>query len=49
MVEFSPKIMTSDLKKVNDVGGAVSAVSYATKMMWKHPLELMFPDSRIVK
>jgi hypothetical protein len=30
MVGFSPKIMTSDLKKVNDVGGAVS---YATKMM----------------
>jgi hypothetical protein len=29
MVEFSPKIMTSDLKKVNDVGGAVS---YATNI-----------------
>jgi hypothetical protein len=43
MVGFSPKIMTSDLKKVNDVGGAVY---YSTKMMWKHPLELIFPDKR---
>jgi hypothetical protein len=41
MVGFSTKIMTSASKKCSDV---VGAVSYATKIMWKHPLDLMFLD-----
>ena len=37
LIEDSETVGTTDLKRC-DVG----AVSYATKMMWKHPLELVF-------
>ncbi len=43
MVGFSPKIMTSDLKKVNDVGGAAS---YVANIMRKHQLDFVFQIER---
>ena len=42
LVGFSPKIMTSDLKPCD-----AKTVSYASKMMWKYSLELMFPDKTV--